>query len=99
MEPVKIKTMYDHNRPVHLSLLRKAVSSQPYCSQDSFIIQVQKGMIEGEPLLLHVKNQLCQVHAYLTRLPRQRNEPLGPTPLIYTLQITELSIPLSTIAL
>ncbi|KAG2210988.1 hypothetical protein INT47_000148 [Mucor saturninus] len=124
MDPVKIKTMFDHRRPIHCSLLRKSMTKksnniryQSY-SEKGFIITVEKGMQEGKTLQLDVKNELCQVHASLTRLPSAANihhqqhtkeentllksaqpiKSMAPSPLTYTLQITELCLPLSTIA-
>lgn len=121
MDPVKIKTMFDHRRPIHCSLLRKNftkkssnIKYQSY-SEKGFIITVEKGMQEGKTLQLDVKNELCQVHASLTRLPSAANihhhskedsplkdpqpiKSMAPSPLTYTLQITELCLPLSTIA-
>lgn len=121
MDPVKIKTMFDHRRPIHCSLLRKNsikksanIRYQSY-SEKGFIITVEKGMQEGKTLQLDVKNELCQVHASLTRLPSGVNnihhtkedsllkdpqpiKSMAPSPLTYTLQITELCLPLSTIA-
>lgn len=141
MDPVKIKTMFDHRRPIHCSLLRKNSDSaigrhrkeqavaaatsptsstqyQSYCDK-AFIINVEKGMEEGKTLELDVKNEVCQVNASLTRLPTtspvvvaesgynnqgqtKLDSPpiksMAPPPLTYTLQITELSLPLSTIA-
>lgn len=123
MDPVKIKTMFDHRRPVHCSLLRKKTSSRYQSfNEKGFIITVEKGMEEGKTLELDIQNDSCQVHAALTRLPTDNhlftgNQPLcdgqplkkemlqpqpiksmAPTPLTYTLQITELSLPLSTLA-
>jgi hypothetical protein len=133
MDPVRIKTMFDHRRPIHCSLLRKnsnnnhkSASSQlqenkmKYQSynEKGFIITVEKGMVEGKTIQLDVKNELCQVHASLTRLSptadihrqhdtkeettiSKNSQPIrsmAPPPLTYTLQITELSLPLSTIA-
>ncbi|KAI8646990.1 hypothetical protein BD408DRAFT_409015 [Parasitella parasitica] len=120
MDPVKVKTMFDHRRPIHCSLLRKRTPRFQSYNQNGFIITVEKGMGEGKTLQLDVKNEVCQVHAALTRLPSsfsttldsslrddqaQKQEILpattkimAPLPLIYTLQITELSLPLSTIA-
>lgn len=123
MDPVKIKTMFDHRRPIHCSLLRKSnsikkpanIKYQSY-SEKGFIITVEKGMQEGKTLQLDVKNELCQVHASLTRLSSVANnnqhtkqeqsllkdlqpiKSMAPSPLTYTLQITELCLPLSTIA-
>jgi hypothetical protein len=117
MDPVKIKTMFDHRRPVHCSLLRKKTSSRYQSfNGNGFIITVEKGMEEGKTLELDIKNDSCQVHAALTRLPSDILQPLcdqslkkemlqpqpiqsmAPAPLTYTLQITELSLPLSTLA-
>ncbi|KAI8882239.1 hypothetical protein K501DRAFT_334163 [Backusella circina FSU 941] len=130
MDPIKINTMFEHTRPIHVSLLRKANlptktadglkprKIQPYCSQDSFVITVQKGMVEGSTVEQSIKSQRCEVNAALTRTPsspppvrltsaktlnhagkQQKPIPIAPVPITYTLQITELSIPLSTIAL
>lgn len=114
--------MFDHRRPIHCSLLRKCntkksnnIRYQSY-SEKGFIITVEKGMQEGKTLQLDVKNELCQVHASLTRFPSAANthhqhtkentllknsqpiKSMAPSPLTYTLQITELCLPLSTIA-
>ena len=126
MDPVKVKTMFDHRRPIHCSLLRKKTAKFQSYNQNGFIITVEKGMEEGKTLELDIKNEACQVHAALTRLPSasavnntlesslcdgqalkkeilrptqpQPIKTMAPTPLTYTLQITELSLPLSTIA-
>ncbi|OBZ87322.1 hypothetical protein A0J61_04627 [Choanephora cucurbitarum] len=119
MDPVKIKTMFDHRRSVHCSLLRKNKTTKYQSfNEKGFIITVEKGMQEGKTVELDIKNDACQVHAALTRLPSSvnTNDPvscgkqqtklenvqpiksMAPTPLLYTLQITELSLPLSTIA-
>lgn len=124
MDPVKIKTMFDHRRPIHCSLLRKKTSKFQSYSQNGFIITVEKGMEEGKTLELDINNEACQVHAALTRLPSSvspvnttlesplcdgqalkkeslQSQPIktmAPLPLTYTLQITELSLPLSTLA-
>lgn len=111
MDPVKIKTMFDHKRPIHCSLLRK--NNSDYGSKNAFVITVEKGMKEGKTIQMDIKNDLCQVQAELTRLPTPPPSPelqkqdyfktdsissLAPAPLTYTLQITELCLPLSTIA-
>ncbi|KAG1440978.1 hypothetical protein G6F56_011685 [Rhizopus delemar] len=104
MDPVKIKSMFDRKRPIHCSLLRK--NSQ---DQHEFVITVQKGMTEGKRIELNVENDLCKVKADLVRLPTPPKyvhphlkvdsvTSLAPSPFTYTLQITELSLPLSTIA-
>ncbi|GAN11015.1 hypothetical protein MAM1_0450d10567 [Mucor ambiguus] len=124
MDPVKVKTMFDHRRSIHCSLLRKKTSKFQSYSQNGFIITVEKGMEEGKTLELDIKNEACQVHAALTRLPSsvspvnttlesplcdgqaskkeslqsQAIKTMAPQPLTYTLQITELSLPLSTFA-
>ncbi|KAI7906885.1 uncharacterized protein BX663DRAFT_557524 [Cokeromyces recurvatus] len=142
MDPVKIKTMFDHRRSIHCSLLRKKMNNnnnnkyQAFNGEDSFVITVEKGMKEGKTIEFEIENKTCQVHAALTRLPplsttttminsshhhssanelQQNNKQklkfenelypqqpiksMAPAPLTYTLQITELSLPLSTIAL
>ncbi|KAK4510953.1 uncharacterized protein ATC70_000062 [Mucor velutinosus] len=124
MDPVKVKTMFDHRRPIHCSLLRKKTSKFQSYSQNGFIITVEKGMEEGKTLELDINNEACQVHAALTRLPSSVSpinttleaslcngqalkkqslqlppiKTMAPQPLTYTLQITELSLPLSTLA-
>ncbi|KAI8063715.1 uncharacterized protein B0P05DRAFT_555400 [Gilbertella persicaria] len=120
MDPVKIKTMFDHRRSVHCSLLKKNKTTKfQSFNEKGFIITVEKGMQEGKTLELNIKNEACQVHAALTRLPSssvntndqalcgkqeikkeivQPIKSMAPAPLLYTLQITELSLPLSTIA-
>lgn len=121
MDPIKIKTMFDHRRPIHCSLLKKnrtkvapsQIKYQSY-SEKGFIINIEKGMEEGKTLELNVQNELCQVNALLTRLAspvliqqteqetlKMDSQPIksmAPSPLTYTLQITELSLPLSTLA-
>jgi len=124
MDPVKVKTMFDHRRSIHCSLLRKKTSKFQSYNQNGFIITVEKGMEEGKTLELDINNEACQVHAALTRLPSsvspvntvlesplcdgqalkketlqpQPIKTMAPLPLTYTLQITELSLPLSTLA-
>ena len=115
MDPVKIRTMFDHKRPIHCSLLRRNSDKKPIptkyqsYSEKGFIINVEKGMEEGKTVQLDVENELCQVQASLTRLTASAHQELtkldlppiksmAPPPLTYTLQITELSLPLSTIA-
>ncbi|KAG0744998.1 hypothetical protein G6F57_002792 [Rhizopus arrhizus] len=114
MDPVNIKTMFDHNRLIHCALTKK--DDESYATNNKFVITVEKGMTEGRTIQVDVQNELCQVQAELTRLPTpppspQLDEkenyfkqpldlvtPLAPAPLTYTLQITELCLPLSTIA-
>ncbi|CEP12530.1 hypothetical protein [Parasitella parasitica] len=120
MDPVKVKTMFDHRRLIHCSLLRKKSPRVQLYNENGFIITVEKGMREGRTQQLYIKNNVCQVHALLTRLPSYVNSTLdlplhdygalkpenlqlpakimAPLPLVYTLQITELSLPLTTIA-
>ncbi|KAG0174700.1 hypothetical protein DFQ28_007573 [Apophysomyces sp. BC1034] len=77
-----------------------------YLIHDGFSIKFEKGMIEGETVQVSIKSQLCQVEAALTRLaqlpsPEQDSKKklcLAPQPLTYTLQLTEMRLPLSTIA-
>ncbi|KAI9486496.1 MAG: hypothetical protein EXX96DRAFT_516570 [Benjaminiella poitrasii] len=121
MDPVKVKTMFDHRRSIHCSLLRKKCNKYQTFNngEDSFVITVEKGMEEGKTVELNIENKSCQVHATLTRLPiishpndellqelkkEFKSSPhpiksMAPDPLTYTLQITELTLPLSTIAL
>ncbi|RCI04548.1 hypothetical protein CU098_013083 [Rhizopus stolonifer] len=114
MDPVNIKTMFDHNRPVHCSLIRK--DDPEFDTKSEFIMTVEKGMAEGKKIQMDVQNELCKVQAELTRLPTPPPSPqldqqahyfkqpidlvtpLAPAPLAYTLQITELCLPLSTLA-
>ncbi len=108
MDPVKIKTMFE-KRQIHCSLLRK--NNEDYDTKNKFTITVQKGMEEGRRIEMDVKNESCQVQAQLTRLPHPTRPliqqdpkqphtltPLAPSPFIYTLQLTELCLPLSTLA-
>ncbi|EIE89775.1 hypothetical protein G6F46_006424 [Rhizopus delemar] len=106
MDPVKIKSMFE-KRQIHCSLLRK--NSEDYDTKNKFTIHVQKGMEAGKRIEIDVKNESCQVQAQLTRLPhptrsliqhdpKQPLIPLAPSPFIYTLQLTELCLPLSTLA-
>lgn len=104
MDPVTIKTMFDHKRSIHCSLLRKKLNKYQSFDENGLVITLEKGMTEGKPIQVNIKNKSCQVHAALTRLPYLQNEfvqpvkSIAPTPLTYTLQITQLSLPLSTLA-
>ncbi|KAF7725990.1 hypothetical protein EC973_009136 [Apophysomyces ossiformis] len=78
-----------------------------YLIRDGFSIKFQKGMNEGETVNISIKSQLCQVQAALTRLacqlPSHKDDNkkkllLAPSPLTYTLKVTEMCLPLSTVA-
>ncbi|KAI9263668.1 hypothetical protein BY458DRAFT_514408 [Sporodiniella umbellata] len=114
MDPVYIKTMFDHKKPVHCALTRK--DKPEFESQNGFVLTVERGMPEGSTVQMGVQTELCSVQAELTRLPvpppspqldQQEHyfkhppdfvAPLAPAPLAYTLQFTELALPLSTLA-
>ncbi|KAI8142243.1 hypothetical protein BJV82DRAFT_616090 [Fennellomyces sp. T-0311] len=94
-QPVEIKTMFDHRRQIHCSLLRR----NQYC--EDFVFTVEKGMEEGSTV--NVSGQgaaLCQINAALTRLVKTtpNKKAIAPSPFRYSLQLTQLEIPLSTIA-
>lgn len=114
MDPITINSMYDHRRNIHCSLLRKqpkledAASTTKkinYLSQHGFTIPLEKGIAEGKTVQISVDNALCQLDASLTRMvpsPATTNTDkkltLAPVPLSYTLQVTSMRLPLSTIA-
>ncbi|KAI8343922.1 hypothetical protein BC941DRAFT_407332 [Chlamydoabsidia padenii] len=112
MDPITINTMYDHRRNIHCSLLRKqpmiehAASTTKkinYLSQHGFTIPLEKGMTEGKTVQISVDNALCQLDASLTRLESPNSKAdkklsLAPVPLSYSLQVTSMRLPLSTIA-
>jgi hypothetical protein len=114
MDPITINSMYDHRRNIHCSLLRKqpkfedAASTTKkinYLSQHGFTIPLEKGITEGKTVQISVDNALCQLDASLTRMVpptattnTDKKLSLAPVPLSYTLQVTSMRLPLSTIA-
>ncbi|ORZ15092.1 hypothetical protein BCR42DRAFT_376103 [Absidia repens] len=84
-----------------------------YLSQHGFTIPVESGLSEGKTIQISVDDTLCQLDASLTRILTDKEEhgknrtttttnnkklPLAPLPLSYSLQVTGLRLPLSTIA-
>ncbi|KAL0074007.1 hypothetical protein J3Q64DRAFT_1734637 [Phycomyces blakesleeanus] len=107
MDPVNINTMFDHRRQIHCSLLRRIPSTPNYNLSEPFVITIQKGMAEGHTEQLDIQGKLCQVQASITRLvtPSQEGQDdknkkliLAPAPLTYALQVTQMRLPLSTLA-
>lgn len=104
MNPVTIKTMFDHKRSIHCSLLRKKLNKYQSFDENGLVITVEKGMTEGKSIQVNINNKSCQVDAALTRLSHSQKgfvqpvKSIAPAPLTYTLQITKLSLPLSTLA-
>ncbi|CAO3609891.1 unnamed protein product [Cunninghamella blakesleeana] len=111
MEPITIKTMYDNRRNIHCSLLRKKLSNDQldYLQESNFTIPLEKGMIENKPIHISVDGKVCHIDACLTRTSMNqhqklkeddKNKPLSfaPVPSLYSLQVTSMRLPLSTIA-
>jgi hypothetical protein len=109
MDPITINTMYDHRRNIQCSLLRKQQNKLDsttkkinYRSQHGFTIPVEKGMAEGKTIQISVDDSLCQLDASLTRMIPEnytvKKLSLAPVPLSYSLQVTGMRLPLSTIA-
>lgn len=103
MDPVQIKTMYDHRRQIHCQLLRRHKAVYRY--HEDFMFTIEKGMSQGHTIDIAAKGAaLCQIRGALTRLPSSpdhqpdNKQTIAPPPLTYSLQVTELSLPLSTIA-
>ncbi|KAI9248611.1 hypothetical protein BY458DRAFT_464916 [Sporodiniella umbellata] len=99
MDPVNIKSMFDRQKSIHCSLLKQDAGQQ----QHNFVMTIQKGMAEGAQVQLDVHNKVCQVQAQVIRLPsapktQSKLDSLAPSLFHYTLQITQLSLPLSTLA-
>ncbi|KAI9262223.1 hypothetical protein BDA99DRAFT_510569 [Phascolomyces articulosus] len=95
--PVQIKTMFDHRRQVQCSLLRR----NQYC--EDFVFTVEKGIIEGSTVDISAEGAaLCEINAAVTRHEKLINNNnkkfVPPSPHLYSLQLTQLQIPLSTIA-
>ncbi|KAG2227581.1 hypothetical protein INT45_002266, partial [Circinella minor] len=97
-QPVQIKTMFDHKRQIQCSLLRR----NQYC--EDFVFTVEKGMSEGSTVDITAEGAaLCEINAALTRheksITSSTNKKLiAPSPHLYSIQLTQLQIPLSTIA-
>ncbi|KAI9491181.1 hypothetical protein BDB00DRAFT_883898 [Zychaea mexicana] len=96
-QPVQIKTMFDHRRQIQCSLLRR----NRYC--EDFVFTVEKGMTEGSTVNVTAEGAaLCEIDAALTRLVKAPSPPnkkiIAPSPNLYSLQLTQLQIPLSAIA-
>ncbi|KAI8393945.1 uncharacterized protein BYT42DRAFT_591477 [Radiomyces spectabilis] len=107
MDPIHINTMFDHRRQIHCSLMRRVAMEPNYLMRDGFTLTVEKGMTEGKTVQLNIKGALCEVDAAITRLKssaiqqiHDKKSPLSlaPTPLTYALQVTQMRLPLSTIA-
>ncbi|KAI8090014.1 uncharacterized protein BX664DRAFT_334489 [Halteromyces radiatus] len=103
MDPITINTMYDHRRHIQCSLLRKQLIGNKYLSQHGFTIPVEKGMVEGKTIPFAIQDKHYQLDGSLTRMEPVTNKSskklsLAPTPLSYSLQVTGMRLPLSTIA-
>ncbi|ORX55561.1 hypothetical protein DM01DRAFT_1334956 [Hesseltinella vesiculosa] len=102
MDPVTIRSMYDQRRLIECTLLRKK-RLLPISSDDPICIPVQKGIDSGETVHVSIRNGACQLEANVTHLtpapvPLDRKMRLAPRCLSYSIQITSMSLPLSTIA-
>ena len=103
-KPIQIKTMFDHRRQIQCSLLRR----NQY--REDFVFTVEKGISEGATIPVAASGaDLCQVNGALTRVSPinlssnddgayDKKRLLAPSPLVYSLQLTQMRIPLSTIA-
>ncbi|KAI7871857.1 hypothetical protein BDF14DRAFT_1718364 [Spinellus fusiger] len=105
MDPVHINTMFDHRRQIHCSLLQSTPKSKCNLIED-FSITIEKGMVEGNAENIDIPGKLCRFEASLTRLatpPREENDSkkllLAPPPLTYTIQVTQMHLPLSTLVI
>ncbi|KAG0173140.1 hypothetical protein DFQ30_008812 [Apophysomyces sp. BC1015] len=100
MQPIHISAMFDHGRRIHCSIFREGLRSK-HCTQDGFVITVEEGMIQGKTVEMDVKGKSCEIHAALTREKnhqQQQLRSLAPSICSYTVQVTELRLPLSTMA-
>ncbi|CDS02885.1 hypothetical protein LRAMOSA00287 [Lichtheimia ramosa] len=103
-KPIQIKTMFDHRRQIQCSLLRRNQF------REDFVFTVEKGISEGATIPVAASGaDLCQVNGALTRVSPinlssnddgayDKKRLLAPSPLVYSLQLTQMRIPLSTIA-
>lgn len=104
-KPIQIKTMFDHRRQIQCSLLRR----NQY--REDFVFTVEKGISEGATIPVAASGaDLCKVNGALTRVSPinhssnddngayDKKRLLAPSPLVYSLQLTQMQIPLSTIA-
>ncbi|KAI9009954.1 hypothetical protein CLU79DRAFT_774697 [Phycomyces nitens] len=102
MDPVHINTMFDHRRQIHCSLLKRIPSSTDYDLCEPFVISIQKGMTQGSTQDVDIQGKLCHVQASITRLPTPENSDkkllLAPAPLTYAIQVSQMRLPLSTLA-
>lgn len=104
-QPVEIKSMFDHPRQIHCSLLRRS-SSANYQFLEDFKITVDKGISQGKTVAVAAKGtDLCQIQGALTRIEssststtHDKKQLIAPRPLTYALEVTEMQLPLSTIA-
>ncbi|KAI8089400.1 uncharacterized protein BX664DRAFT_332924 [Halteromyces radiatus] len=106
MDPIRIKTMYDHRREIHCGLSWSCSNNKQRWAYDGLQIIVEEGMKEGITEQVDIQgNGGCELHASLTRLQQQLEyqqndhvlpiEWIAPLPLIYSIQVDELSLPLS----
>lgn len=136
MDPIRIKTMYDHRRQIHcaLSWSCSSNSKERRWTYDGLQIVLEEGMKEGITEQIDVQGKGgCELHASLTRLQQQQQQQrqhkqsyqqlpqsddidhidqqhpplisssttsnsinrIAPLPLIYSIQVDELSLPLS----
>ncbi|KAI9323626.1 hypothetical protein BX666DRAFT_1888707 [Dichotomocladium elegans] len=101
-QPIHIKTMFDHRRQIQCCLL------QHNQYREGFVVTVEKGMQQGLPVPITAKSKSsccsgpCSVHGVLIRAHHERQQEdkkkLAPSPLVYSLQLSEMQIPLSTLA-
>lgn len=104
MKPIEIKTMYDHKRQIHCSLLRKSRQSQ-YQFHEQFQFTLDKGLAEDAPVDVAAQGtKMCAVDGTITRLLTHATQivddkkRIAPRPIKYALQVTEMRLPLSTLA-
>ncbi|CAO3598497.1 unnamed protein product [Absidia cylindrospora] len=142
MDPIRIKTMYDHWRQIHCALSwscnndnnnNNHSSKKRHWTYDGLRIVLEEGMKEGITEQIDVQGESgCELHASLTRLQQEQQQKyrqqyqqleqrdddirsdqestslisssiiptnsstrIAPLPLVYSIQVDELSLPLS----
>ncbi|KAI8064368.1 hypothetical protein BC940DRAFT_306072 [Gongronella butleri] len=109
MTPITIKSMYDHKRLIQCSLLRKH-RLLPVNDHAQLAIPLDKGLEQGKTVHVSIQHSTCQLEAAITRMAAaaaatspssllgDQKKQLAPQSLAYSVQITSMRLPLSTIA-
>ncbi|CAO3638765.1 unnamed protein product [Cunninghamella echinulata] len=101
--PIRIKSMYDHRQHIHCTLSRTKMNNQFTCCMDGVKIIIEPGMKEGFTKYISANGSWSQLHITLRKLnhlepllhQKQQLGWLAPLPLIYTIQVDEIAMPLS----